>query len=91
MSAPHPPAGDSSRAWRSIQACAAALDTLCTVDVRWAASDDSFSIKDVDVGLEADLGTPTWVPKLIGNASLLHELALSAHMFGAEEAKPEVA
>jgi hypothetical protein len=30
----------------------------------------------VDVGLPADLGTPVWVPKLVGNASLLHEPAL---------------
>ena len=65
-----------------------ALDMLCAVDVRWAASDVSFSSKDVDVGLEADLGTPTQMPKLVGNAFPLHEFALSAHTFGVEEAHP---
>jgi delta(3,5)-delta(2,4)-dienoyl-CoA isomerase len=33
------------------------LDLLCAVDVRWAASDVAFSIKEVDVGLAADTGT----------------------------------
>ena len=33
------------------------LDLLCAVDVCWAASDVTFSIKEVDVGLAADTGT----------------------------------
>jgi delta(3,5)-delta(2,4)-dienoyl-CoA isomerase len=64
-----------------------ALDALCAVDVRWAASDAAFSIKEVDVGLAADLGTLARAPKLVANASLLCELALSARTFGAEEAR----
>ncbi|KAF8502688.1 ClpP/crotonase [Russula emetica] len=63
-----------------------ALDLLCAVDVRWAASDVAFSIKEVDVGLAADTGTLARMPKLAANASLVHELALSARTFGAEEA-----
>jgi len=63
-----------------------ALDALGAVDVRWAAADVAFSIKEVDVGLAADLGTFARLPKLVGNASLLHELALSGRVFGAEEA-----
>ncbi|KAH9963647.1 ClpP/crotonase [Russula dissimulans] len=63
-----------------------ALDALGAVDVRWAAADAAFSIKEVDVGLAADIGTLARVPKLVGNASLLHELALSGRTFGAEEA-----
>ena len=64
-----------------------ALDLLCAVDVRWAASDDAtFCIKEVDVGLAADTGTLARMPKLAANASLVRELALSARTFGAEEA-----
>ena len=63
-----------------------ALDALGAVDVRWAAADASFSIKEVDVGMAADLGTLARVPKLVGNVSLLHELALSGRPFGADEA-----
>ena len=64
-----------------------ALDMLCAVDVRWAASDAVFSIKEVDVGLAADTGTLARMPKLVANASLVRELALSARTFGAEEAQ----
>ncbi len=63
-----------------------ALDLLCAVDVRWAASDAKFCIKEVDVGLAADTGTLARMPKLVANGSLVHELALSARTFGAEEA-----
>ena len=61
---------------------------LSAVDVRFAASDASFSIKEVDVGLAADMGTLARLPKLgaAANASLLHELALSGRAFGADEA-----
>jgi Delta3,5-Delta2,4-dienoyl-CoA isomerase len=66
-----------------------ALDALCAVDVRWAASDARFSIKEVDVGLAADVGTLARAPGRAGAAktSLLFELALSGREFGAEEAR----
>lgn len=65
-----------------------AIDALCAVDVRWAASDVKFSIKEVDVGLAADVGTLARAPARAAgaNASLLFELALSGRVFGAEEA-----
>jgi len=65
-----------------------AIDALCAVDVRWAASDVQFSIKEVDVGLAPDVGTLARAPARAAgaNASLLFELALSGRVFGAEEA-----
>lgn len=65
-----------------------AIDLLCAVDVRWAASDAKFSIKEVDVGLAADVGTLARAPARAAgaNASLLFELALSGRPFGADEA-----
>jgi Delta3,5-Delta2,4-dienoyl-CoA isomerase len=63
-----------------------AVDALGAVDVRWAAADATFSIREVDVGLAADLGTLARVPKLVGNVSMLCELALSGRTFGADEA-----
>jgi hypothetical protein len=47
-----------------------------------AGSDAVSNIKEVDVGQAADLGTPA---RIIGNASLLHRLALSVRTFDAEE------
>lgn len=65
-----------------------AIDALCAVDVRWAASDVQFSIKEVDVGLAPDVGTLARAPARAAgaNMSLLFELALSGRVFGAEEA-----
>ena len=63
-----------------------ALDALSAVDVRLAAADAAFSIKEVDVGIAADIGTLARLPRLVGNASLLHELALTGRVFGAHDA-----
>ena len=64
-----------------------ALDLLSAVDVRLAAADAAFSIKEVDVGLAADIGTLARLPRLVGNASLLYELALTGRVFGAQDAQ----
>ena len=63
-----------------------ALDLLSALDVRLAATDTSFSIKEVDVGLAPDIGTLARLPRLVGNTSLLYELALTGRVFGAAEA-----
>ena len=63
-----------------------ALDALSAVDVRLAAADAAFSIKEVDVGLAPDVGTLARLPRLVGNASLLGELALTGRVFGAQDA-----
>ncbi|KAG8931415.1 hypothetical protein FRC02_002749 [Tulasnella sp. 418] len=63
------------------------VDILCTCDIRYAASDTKFSIKEVDVGMAADIGTLARFPKIVGNQSAARELALTARMFDANEAK----
>ncbi|KAI0298770.1 ClpP/crotonase-like domain-containing protein [Multifurca ochricompacta] len=63
-----------------------ALDALGAVDVRWAAEDVAFSIREVDVGLAADIGTLARFPKLVGDLSWLYEVAFSGRVFGAQEA-----
>jgi delta(3,5)-delta(2,4)-dienoyl-CoA isomerase len=63
-----------------------ALDLLSALDVRLAASDAAFSIKEVDVGIAPDIGTLARMPRLVGNTSLLYELALTGRVFGARDA-----
>ena len=63
-----------------------AVDICCACDIRYAASDAQFSIKEVDIGIAADIGTLSRLPKIIGNESLARELALTARPFGADEA-----
>ncbi|TFK61591.1 Delta2-dienoyl-CoA-isomerase [Pluteus cervinus] len=63
------------------------MDIISACDVRYAAEDAQFSIKEVDIGLAADIGTLAYLPKTVGNASLAHELAYTARMFSAAEAE----
>jgi len=63
-----------------------AIDILCACDVRYAASNAVFAIKEVDVGLAADIGSLARLPKITGNESLVRELALTARDFLPEEA-----
>ncbi|KAG8723354.1 hypothetical protein FRC09_003680 [Ceratobasidium sp. 395] len=63
-----------------------AIDILCACDIRYSSTHSRFSIKEVDVGLAADIGTLARLPKITGNESFLRELALTAREFGPDEA-----
>lgn len=63
------------------------IDMISACDIRYCSSDAWFSIKEVDIGLAADLGTLQRFPKLIGNDSLARELAYTARKMYADEAK----
>mmetsp|Transcript_88236 Transcript_88236/g.248389 ORF Transcript_88236/g.248389 Transcript_88236/m.248389 type:complete len:274 (-) Transcript_88236:118-939(-) len=65
----------------------AGVDVVTAVDVRVCSSDARFSIREAAVGLAADVGTLARLPKVVGNDSLVRELALTARDFSAEEAK----
>ncbi|EMD41327.1 hypothetical protein CERSUDRAFT_109926 [Gelatoporia subvermispora B] len=62
------------------------IDIVTACDVRYAASDATFSVKEVDVGLAADIGTLARLPKVVGNESLVRELAFTARNFSPTEA-----
>merc|ERR1712226_225279 len=63
-----------------------AIDLLSACDIRYASSDAWFTIKEVDVGLAADLGTLQRFQKIVGNDSMARELAMSADKFTAKQA-----
>jgi len=62
------------------------IDMMCASDIRMCTKDTRFSIKEVDVGLAADVGTLQRLPKIVGNESKVRELAYTARMFTADEA-----
>ncbi|KAI9806720.1 MAG: hypothetical protein M1825_006177 [Sarcosagium campestre] len=62
------------------------IDLSTAADIRYAAADTRFAVKEVDIGLAADIGTLSRLPKVVGNASWVKEVCLSARTFGAEEA-----
>ncbi|KAI6121293.1 ClpP/crotonase-like domain-containing protein [Pisolithus sp. B1] len=63
-----------------------AVDLVAACDIRYAASDTRFSIKEVDVGLAPDIGTLARLRHISSNASLGAEFAYTARTFSAEEA-----
>jgi delta(3,5)-delta(2,4)-dienoyl-CoA isomerase len=63
------------------------IDLIGACDVRFCSEDATFSIKEVDIGLAADVGSLAYMPKITGNQSLVRELAFSARMFSASEAE----
>jgi len=63
-----------------------AIDLLSACDIRYASACSWYTIKEVDVGLAADLGTLQRFPKIIGNDSMARELAMSADKFNAKQA-----
>lgn len=63
-----------------------ALDITTCCDVRFCSADVRFAIKEVDIGLAADVGTLTRLPKANLPMSWVKEVSLTAREFGAEEA-----
>ncbi|PSN73385.1 ClpP/crotonase [Corynespora cassiicola Philippines] len=63
-----------------------ALDMSLACDIRLSTADTRFSVKEVDIGLAADIGTLSRLPHSVGNASWVKEVALTARVFGSDEA-----
>ena len=63
-----------------------AIDMIAACDMRYAAEDAQFSIKEIDIGMAADVGTLQRLPRIIGDG-MLRELAYTGRTFGAEEAR----
>lgn len=62
------------------------IDLVTCADIRLCSADAFFSIKEIDIGMCADLGTLQRLPKLIGNQSLVRELAYTGRDLPAAEA-----
>ncbi|PGG99756.1 hypothetical protein AJ80_09300 [Polytolypa hystricis UAMH7299] len=62
------------------------IDLATAADIRICARDVRFSVKEVDIGLAADVGSLSRLPKVVGHFGWVKEVCLSAREFGAEEA-----
>ncbi|XP_072039904.1 delta(3,5)-Delta(2,4)-dienoyl-CoA isomerase, mitochondrial-like [Amphiura filiformis] len=63
------------------------VDLVSACDIRMCSKDAWFSIKEVDIGVSADVGTLQRFPKVVGNDSLVRELAYTSRALRTEEAK----
>ncbi|XP_019716888.1 delta(3,5)-Delta(2,4)-dienoyl-CoA isomerase, mitochondrial isoform X1 [Hippocampus comes] len=62
------------------------VDLITACDIRLCTQDAWFQVKEVDIGLAADVGTLQRLPKVIGSRSLVNDLALTARKMYADEA-----
>jgi len=62
------------------------VDLITAADIRYCTSDAWFQIKEVDLGLAADVGTLQRMPKVVGNVGLVREMAFSARKMPSDEA-----
>ncbi|KAI9167738.1 Delta(3,5)-Delta(2,4)-dienoyl-CoA isomerase [Paramyrothecium foliicola] len=63
-----------------------AIDIACCADIRICAGNTRFAVKEVDIGLAADIGTLARLPKIVGSTSWVKDVCLTARDFGAQEA-----
>lgn len=64
----------------------AAIDMTCYADMRYAAASARFCVKEIDIGIVADVGTLQNLPKLIPEG-VVRELALTGRYMDAREAQ----
>ncbi|XP_030378755.1 delta(3,5)-Delta(2,4)-dienoyl-CoA isomerase, mitochondrial [Scaptodrosophila lebanonensis] len=70
------------------QACiGAGVDLITASDIRLCTQDAFFQVKEVDIGMAADVGTLQRLPKAIGSQSLARELCYTGRRFEAAEAE----
>lgn len=62
------------------------VDMTCCADMRYATEDAYFSIREIDIGMTADVGTLQRLPKIIPDG-VVRELAYTGRNMGAREAK----
>ena len=63
-----------------------AVDMTCCADMRYATEDAYFSIREIDIGMTADVGTLQRLPKIIPDG-VVRELAYTGRNMDAEEAR----
>ncbi|KAK3988332.1 putative delta-delta-dienoyl-CoA isomerase mitochondrial precursor [Cladorrhinum sp. PSN332] len=63
-----------------------AIDIATCADVRFCTKETRFAVKEVDIGLAADIGSLARLPKVVGNLSWVKDVCLTARDFGAAEA-----
>jgi len=62
------------------------VDLTCCCDMRYASADAHFSIREIDIGMTADVGTLQRLPHIIPEG-VIRELAYTGRTLGAEEAR----
>lgn len=63
-----------------------AIDLISACDMRYSTVDAQFSIKEIDIGMAADVGTLQRLPRIIGDG-MMRELAFTGRTIAGEDAR----
>lgn len=63
-----------------------ALDIAAACSIRIATQDVKMSIREIKIGIVADIGSLQRMTNIVGNKSLMNQYALTGKIFGAQEA-----
>ncbi len=63
-----------------------AIDLISACDMRYSTIDAQFAIKEIDIGMAADVGTLQRLPRIIGDG-MMRELAYTGRTIDGEEAQ----
>jgi Delta3,5-Delta2,4-dienoyl-CoA isomerase len=63
-----------------------AVDMICAADIRYASSDAFFCVKEVAIGLAADVGTLQRLPRVVKSDSWVRDICFTARNVSAAEA-----
>lgn len=64
----------------------AGVDMITAADMRYCTKDAYFQVKEVDIGMAADVGTLQRLPKIIGSESLVREICFTGRKVDSVEA-----
>ncbi|XP_015785435.1 delta(3,5)-Delta(2,4)-dienoyl-CoA isomerase, mitochondrial-like [Tetranychus urticae] len=64
----------------------AGLELISLADIRYVTKDSYFTIREVELGLAADLGALQFLPLIMSNQSVLRELTYTGRKISADEA-----
>ena len=63
------------------------VDLVSAADIRLMSADAYFQVKEVDIGIAADVGTLQRLPRIVGNQSLVNEYCLTGRKVHSDEAE----
>ncbi|XP_063712983.1 delta(3,5)-Delta(2,4)-dienoyl-CoA isomerase, mitochondrial-like [Symsagittifera roscoffensis] len=67
----------------------AGLNLVTACDVRYCSSDAWFQLKEVDIGIAADVGVLQRMPRIVANDSFMREISYTARKVTSDEALKE--
>lgn len=65
----------------------AGVDLISFTDIRYCTEQTFFSVREVNLGLTADIGTLQTLPRIVGNQSFVREIVFTGRNVSAQEAQ----